>query len=241
MKKEEKIEIYENVDEYGKILKSGYGENPPEFVSSQLIAKFRYEKYKSLKVRDELINLDFLNDENGNYTILGHLFLNLKKKLEFFNEENNEEIFNSLLKLSSYFWVKMGDTSNSIRFINKCEEIGQTIFPKNEINENILNMKHLKAWCEIETNTQQAKMTFEECLMSRKSLYLTENHPWVASSYLRIGDCYLELKNYKDALENYQKCLDIRRIIYNNETNIYIEYSLGKIVDILLKENDFDN
>jgi serine/threonine protein kinase len=240
-KKKEKLGIFTNVDAYGKILKSGLGENPPGLLSSQLIPKFGYEKYKSLKLNDEPINLDFLNDENGNYPVLGHLFSNLKKNMEFFNEENNEEIFNSLLRLSSYFWVKLSDTFNSIRYTDKCGEIGQNIFPKNEISENILNLKHLKAWCEIETNTELAKNTFEECLTLRKSLYLTENHPWVASTYLRIGDCYLELKNYKDALENYQKCLDIRRTIYKNETNIYIEFPLGKIVDIFLKENDYDN
>jgi tetratricopeptide (TPR) repeat protein len=230
-----------DVSEFGEIIKSGWGENPPHYISAHVENTYAYEhtEFERFKINGRPISSYFFNDEN-NDTVLKDLFLDLKHKFEFYNDENNHEVLDSLLRLGQYFYENQ-DSFNCNLYAEKCLEIAKKLLANTQINRCIADALHLKGLCQIKSNTKNAIKTLSESLELRKRVYNSEDHPKVSSSYYKMGDCYLELKQNKEALEYYLKCLEIRKRIFNKGPNVFMSYVLEQIQKCFENENDIDN
>jgi serine/threonine protein kinase len=234
-----------DVEDYGKVIRSGWGEEPSAFVRSQIeeAFSFEYQEFKRFKVNRENVNPYFYSDENDD-PVLKFLFQTLKMNFELYNDEYNEEVLECLLKIADYFY-DIKDSYNCNLYADKCLEIAARLFPNIKINRFYADCLNLKACCEMfysKNDLQKALKSFKEVLDIRIKLYGNENNPKVSSSYLKVGQCLAKLNEFKEALKYFHKCLDIRKIIYNqNQPNIYFKYILDEIQDCYKKDGDIDN
>ena len=230
-----------DVSDFGRIIKSGWGKNPPSDVEERLnnMYSLEYPQFKKFKLNGKSIEA-CMYESNNQDPILSSLYGELKHEYEFNNGEQNLSVIDSLLDLQRYYVEEMQDAYNSFIIGDKCLEICVGIFSK-EANRYTAQALYWKGCCYLWFIKDEGKALalFEKVLEMRQKLFGRE-HPGVAEAFFKIGMCHLKLNKINDALNNLFQCLEIRKQIYTNQSKIHIVHVLTEILNCLEKLNETD-
>jgi serine/threonine protein kinase len=231
-----------DVTDFGKIIESGWGHEPPGVIKDRLsrLYEIDYPHFENFKINGKSIEIS-IYDDNSEDPILSCLYRNLKYEYEFNNGENNLDVVNSLLSIIRYYFEEIQDSYNCVLISDKCLEICDRIF-KGEHNHYTANTLYWKACCFLlfDKEENKALVCFKEVLEMRETLFGC-GHPSVWLTYLRIGECHIRLNEMSDALNWYLYCLDILTKNIANHSKIFIVYALDAIVDYYDKIDDIEN
>ena len=231
-----------DVTDYGKIIESGWGKDPPSYIVNQVskIYDINYPQFENFKINGKSIDKSMYENASDD-PILSSLYSGLKADYEFNNGEDNLDVINSLLSIMRYYVDEIQDSYNCIVLSDKCLEICERLFRK-EANRYTAEALHLKACCYLffDNEEKRAISYFKEVLEIRVKLFGHE-HPGVSATYFKIGQCHFKLNEIKESLESFLKCLEIRKKIYSNKSNVFIVYALDEIVNCYEKLEDMDN
>ena len=229
-----------NITDYGKIIKSGWGENSPEYIDNHLKSVYDVEfdsKFKQLSINGIFIK-DLIDDDlKIEHPILYWFYDCLKLEYEFYNGKENIYTIKALNNIYEYYFSGLNDSYNCILFAKKVREISFKLFDNKENEYSSMALGTIAA-CYIDI-PKKALEEFTKLLEIREGLY-EKNHPSIANNLYRLGYCHFELKEFEKALEYYHKSLTIRRKIYHH-LNKYLFRTLQKIKVCYEKLDDMEN
>jgi serine/threonine protein kinase len=230
-----------DVTDFGKIIESGWGKDPPSYIENRLSKMYalHYPHFDSFKINGSTIDKSILEYKSDD-PLLSGFFSDLQFNYEFNNGEDNLEVVDCLLHIMRYYVEEIQYSYSCILLCDKCLEICERIFKK-EHNRYSAEALHSKA-CYYLNNNEESKACsyFEKVLEMRLKIFGRE-HPSVAETLFKIGKCKTKQCKINEALESFLECLEIRKKIYANHDNIFIVYVLDEIVSCYEAINEMEN
>lgn len=192
------------------------------------------------KYKDEEI-FRFYNNMGHLYRHLGNFkaSLNNFKKVELFIKKNYAQMNINLAAIytnQALVYVEMEDYSKALSLHNKSIEIKEELLKEEDESDhiNMLNISLATSYNNLaELYSQQGKTLdkafkfYQKSLKIRKEL-LGEDNFATATSYRNLGQYFLKVEDCKEALSNFNKALEIREKILN-QNHPYIAQSYSDL------------
>ena len=229
-----------DVTEFGRILESGWGDDPPAHLSRQYDCfELKFPQFGKFTLANGVsVDTKRLEEVFEQEPLLEYLYTCLESDYEFNNGERNEDVVESLLDIANYYYEDLEDTYNCVLFCETVIAICAKLFAG--FNQHSADAYYNMACCsQTDKKEEKALECFRKVLEMRLSL-LGEMHPKTSSVYFKMGQCYLKLNRLEEALASYSKCLAIRKHIYTSDCNYYIAFVLNEIAECCEKVGDME-
>jgi tetratricopeptide (TPR) repeat protein len=230
-----------DVTDFGEIIESGWGEDPPFYIDDYINDLYYFEypsKFNETKLEGKPLSSFLDKDADRADPILEIMFANLKYCLDY--EKDDIIIVERLLFTANYYLDKLEDSTNCMLLCKKALEICDCLF-ENQNNEYVAIAYSYMAGCYLHylDNPKEAIELYKKAIKIRKTIFKDPYSPLSTNLY-DVGVCFFKLNNIEEALRYLKECLNLRIQIFDR-LNKYVLDPLLKIEEFYESSNDTEN
>ncbi len=201
---------------------------------------------KSLEINRKLFKTDFNPKIAGTLNNIGNIYKQIcdyENALKYYNEslkiqrtDINPDVA-SILKNIGLCYEAAFKYDEAFEYFFKSLELYRQL---NDTDFNLNTYSLLFIIGNIFFNLENFEISIDYlryCLKIRENL--SPNDIVCAALFFQIGEAYLKTSKYEEALDNYQKCLDLYRKIYGNYNYSAIAQILNRIISLVIRMNQY--